>query len=341
MLSVGENIISQADALKKIKVDYLYHSLRNPKPAISAKINQLRIIRNLNVKQYGNLKRQLPYVVCATFNPPYRRTENFAYTEFFVLDIDCIYEKGKELQQVRELIQSDERTLMCFLSPSEDGLKVLFRLKSRCYDAGLYSLFYKSFLKNFSQQYGLEQVIDERTSDVCRACFISIDSNAYYNPSAEAVDWETYVQVDNVNALFDLKSALTKEAEEGEKTNKKQEKCMEPDAEIMRKVKAVLNPKANTSLKTEPYVPQQLNDIMDELKKYVEETGVMLYEVKNIQYGKKLRFRMGQKLAEINLFYGKNGFSVVQSPRCGTSASFNELMAQLVNSFIYTIIGYG
>lgn len=342
MLSVGVNIVSQADELKKVKVDYLYHSLRNPKPVISARINQLRIIRNLNAKQYSMLKRQLPYVVCASFNPPYRRTENFAYTEYFILDIDHLYEKGKDLQNVRQQIQADNRVMMCFLSPSEDGLKVLFRLKERCYEAGLYSLFYKAFSRDFSKLYDLDQVIDERTSDVCRACFISIDNNAYYNPSAELIDFDSYVKTDDMSALLDLKFSLAKEASDSEKkTEKKEEKCTEPDAEIMQKVKALLNPNMKNKAKVEPYVPQQLNDIMDELKTYVENTGVLLYEVKNIQYGKKLRFKMGQKLAEINLFYGKNGFSVIQSPRCGTSSGFNELMSQLVNSFIYTLVGYG
>ena len=333
--------MSQTDALKKIKVDYLYHSLRNPKPTISTKINQLRIIRTMNTKQYAQLKRQLPYIVCATFNPPYRRTENFAFTEYFILDIDHLYDKGKDLQQVRQQIQQDNRVMMCFLSPSEDGLKVLFRLKNRCYDSGLYSLFYKSFLKQFSQQYGLEQVIDERTSDVCRACFISIDPSVYYNPSSDSVDWETYIQRNDTCALFDLKTSLGKETVKAEKLVNKKDKCIDPDIEIMQRVKALLNPQTNLRTKPEPYVPQQLNDIMEELKTYVEETGVVLYEINNIQYGKKLRFRMGQKLAEINLFYGKNGFSIVQSPRCGTSPDFNELMSQLVNSFIYTLVGYG
>lgn len=341
MLSVGENIMSQTDALKKIKVDYLYHSLRNPKPTISAKINQLRIIRTMNTKQYAQLKRQLPYIVCATFNPPYRRTENFAFTEYFILDIDHLYDKGKDLLKVRQQIQQDNRVMMCFLSPSEDGLKVLFRLKNRCYDSGLYSLFYKCFLKQFSQQYGLEQVIDERTSDVCRACFISIDSSVYYNPSSDSVDWETYIQRNDTSALFDLKASLDKETVKAEKLIDKNDKCVDPDIEIMQRVKALLNPKTNLRNKPEPYVPQQLNDIMEELKAYVEETGIVLYEINNIQYGKKLRFRMGQKLAEINLFYGKNGFSIVQSPRCGTSPEFNELMSQLVKSFIYTLVGYG
>lgn len=341
MLSVGSNITSSADALKKVKVDYLYHSLCHPKPEIVSKMKQLRIIRNIDLKQYALLKRQLPYVVCAMFNPPYRRTEHFAYTEYFILDIDHIYDKGMDLGQVRAQIQGDSRVVLCFLSPGEDGLKVLFRLKERCYDAGIYSLFYKSFLKDFSSRYGLEQVIDERTSDVCRACFVSIDPNAFYNPSADPVDMNAYIRQDDVNALFDLKSSLAKEVKAQSQAAAKEEKRMEPDAEVMQRVKALLNPKGVSKQKPEPCVPQRLNEIMDDLKRYVEETGVQLYEVQNIQYAKKLRFRMGQKLAEINLFYGKHGFSVVQSPRCGTSAELNELMAQLVGSFIDTIVGYG
>lgn len=341
MLSFGKNITSSADTLNRVKVDYLYHSLRNPKPEIVSQMNQLRIVRNIDAKQYSILKRQLPYVVCGMFNPPYRRTENFAYTEYFILDIDHIYDKGLDVGQIKERLKADPRVVLCFLSPSEDGLKVLFRLKERCYDAGLYSLFYKTFLKDFSLHYGLEQVIDERTSDVCRACFVSIDAEAYYNPNAERVDMDFYLPKDNVGMLFDLKSSLAKEVKEQAATAEKEERSIDPDADVMQRVKALLNPKGTTKQKPAPYVPQRLDDIMDDLKRYVEETGVLLYEVQNIQYGKKLRFRMGQKLAEVNLFYGKRGFSVVQTPRGGTSAELNELMVQLVNGFIETIVGYG
>ena len=40
------------------------------------------------------------------------------------------------------------------------------------------------------------------------------------------------------------------------------------------------------------------------------------------------------KQAEINLFFGKKGFSVVQSPRTGTNAELNQLMADLIIGFI-------
>lgn len=340
MLSVGSNITSSADTLNKVKVDYLYHSLRNPKPEIVSRMNQLRIIRNVNAKQYAVLKRQLPYLVCGMFNPPYRRTENFAYTEYFILDIDHIYDKGLDVAQVKEKLKKDPRVMLCFLSPSEDGLKVMFRLKERCYDAGLYSLFYKAFLKDFSIHYGLEQVIDERTSDVCRACFISVDADAYYNPEAEKVSMDFYLPKDDICSLFDLKASLTKEMKE-QSVDKKEEHSIDPDADVMQRVRALLNPKVAAKQKSAPYVPQRLDEIMDELKRYVEETGVILYDVSNIQYGKKLRFRMGQKLAEVNLFYGKRGFSVVQTPRGGTSTELNELMVQLINGFIDIIVGYG
>lgn len=78
---------------KKVTVEYLYYSLRNPKPDVEARIRQLRIIRDLDKKQYSLLKRQLPYVVCGMFNPPYRKTENFAYTEYFIVDIDHFQRK--------------------------------------------------------------------------------------------------------------------------------------------------------------------------------------------------------------------------------------------------------
>ena len=45
---------------------------------------------------------------------------------------------------------------------------------------------------------------------------------------------------------------------------------------------------------------------------------------------------MGVRLGEINLFYGKRGFSVVQSPRSGTSDELNRLLADLITSYLLT-----
>jgi len=339
MIQAGNNIKSPEDALIKIKVEQLYHSLRSPKPEIESKIRQLRIIRDIDEKQYAMQKRQLPYFVCGLFNPTFRRTENFAYTEYFILDIDHLSNKGLTIDGIKEIIERDERVLLCFTSPGEDGLKIMFKLTERCYDAGLYSLFYKSFSKNFSEQYGLQQVIDERTSDVTRACFISIDRNAYYNENATAVNMNAFLDLQNPDALFKKKHELEKKQEKDlcKDSESQHEQDKEPDGETVTRIKALLNPKGRkTKEEKSVVVPQILDDIMAGLKMYIEQTGAIINETKNIQYGKKIRVQVGMKQAEVNLFFGKHGFSIVKSPKCGTSEEMNALLADLVGSFINT-----
>lgn len=102
--------------------------------------------------------------------------------------------------------KADNRVVLCFVSPGEDGLKVLFRLKERCYDAGLYSLFYKIFVHDFAQQYNFQQVIDAKTCDVTRACFISVDADAYFNADATPIDLKAYADVDNPTSAVRPKS---------------------------------------------------------------------------------------------------------------------------------------
>ena len=70
------------------------------------------------------------------------------------------------------------------------------------------------------------------------------------------------------------------------------------------------------------------------LKQHLEQTGLLVTEIVNIQYAKKVKVRMGMKEAEVNLFYGKRGFSVVISPRRGTNEELNKLVAQLIEQFV-------
>lgn len=331
MIMAGKNVTAKDDQLQKIKIDYLYHKLINPDTEIEARIRQLRIIRDLDVRQYSMLKRQLPYVVCGIFNPPIRHSENFGYTEFFIVDIDHVGHKNINISELRKTMQADERVVLSFLSPGEDGLKLLFRLKERCYDPGVYSLFYKLFVLSLSKQYQLEQVIDARTCDVARACFISIDSQAYFNANAIEVDMNTFMNTHNNDELFSLRKkadALLNNTVQRHNDQKG------PDNDALMQIKQLLNPKAAVP-KREAFVPEQLNVLMQILEPLIQNAGVQLYEVQNISYGKKLKMKMGLHEAEINLFYGKKGYSVVVSPRRGTNDELNALMAQLIEQTIF------
>ncbi len=334
MIQAGKNVTIREDALQKIKPEYLYHKLINPDADISSRIRQLRIVRQMNHAQYSQLKKSLPYVVCGIFNPPYRRTENFAYTEYFMVDIDKISEKEMSLQALRSQLQSDTRVMLSFVSPGEDGLKLMFRLKERCYDAGIYSLFYRLFVKQFSIKYHLQQVIDARTCDVARACFVSMDSDAYFNPEADPVDIKAYINEDDTSELFRLQKELDRD-QAGKEPSKPKEKEGGPDDESLMKIKALLNPKLrNLAERKETFVPDELNVLMERLLPYLADAGLLVDEVVNIQFGKKLKLKLNFREAEINLFYGKKGYSVVQSPRKGTNEALNELCAELINQFL-------
>lgn len=340
MISVGKSLLNNTEPLQKVTMDYLYHSLRNPKPEIEARIRQLRIVRDIDNKQYALLKRQLPYFVCGMFNPPYRKSENFAYTEYFIVDIDHLSDKEISIEQLSAKLIQDPRTLLLFRSPGEDGLKILFHLQERCYDPAIYSLFYKVFIRQFSAQYQLEQVVDSRTSDASRACFISMDSQAYYHPDAETININDYINKEDTSSMLKLKKEIEQEERQQASSNElppTEGKDVDPDKQTMNHIRSLLNPKAAKKVQETPLVPSELEEIICELKQYIEQTGIPVQEIQNIQYAKKIKCRLGLKQAEINLFYGKRGFTVVQSPRCGTSVELNQLVYEVINSFLQTL----
>lgn len=337
MLQAGKNITTAGDMLQKVPVEYLYNAIKKPKPDVANRIKHLRIVKNIDTKQYAMLKKRLPYIVCGIFNPAVRRTENFAYAAYFMLDIDHIAEKGLDVKTLRERVEADSRVMLSFLSPSQDGLKLLFKLKERCYDAGVFSLFYKLFATDFSKQYAINQVIDTRTSDVTRACFISYDENAYYNPQADVVNLNSYVDTLNPNEMYLQKKQMEKaEKEQQASTDSIKTPKADVDNEVVQRVKEILLKTPPKPQKPPAYVPEQLNDIISELSEYITETGVVIKEIININYGKKIRAKVGLKEAEVNLFYGKRGFSVVQSPRTGTVPEMNQMLADLIESFLAT-----
>ena len=332
MLSFGKHITQKDDLLNPIEVRQLYDTIKQPDEATLSLLNRLRLVQTIDKKQYGVMKRELPYIVCGIFNPPYRRIENFGYIEYFIIDIDHIAEKGLELDALRTKLTADNRVMLCFISPSEDGLKLLFRLSEKCHDAGQYSLFYKTFIRAFAVQYGFEQVMDTVTSDVSRACFMSYDPAAFFNPAAESIIMKDYVDFDNPFVAGEIKRNIKQE--EKEQKMEKPEKPVPDDAAIAY-IKERLQAKTRIPRqKPRIFVPDELEQILEKLLQFIGESGIQVENVENIQYGKKFRFRAGAAHAEINLFFGKRGFSVVKSPKQGTSEHLNDLMVSYISSFI-------
>lgn len=334
----GNNITATADMLQKVPISYLAQAIKTPKPHVEAQIRQLRIARQLDPKTYSQLKRRLPYIVCGIFNPPYRRKDNLAYTEYFIIDIDHIAQKELDIVALRHQLQADDRVLLSFVSPSADRLKIMFRLDDRCFDANLFSIFYRQFATRFSKQYSLDQVIDTATSDVSRACFISADPDLYYNPSATAITLSHYVDTADTVTLFDTvrsQKAEQKAAASAARHAEVQE-AQNIDADVLAQIKARLNPnKRYSAPQRDVYIPAMLRDIEAPLSDYLTECQFSVKQIIHIQYGLKIQLCAGAQQAEVNLFHGRRGFSIVVSPRRGTSAELNDLARQLIDQFLF------
>ncbi len=336
MISAARNIRDTAEALVKMPLRHVYDALRNPRPDITAMLNQIRVARALDPSRYPALKSQLPYFVCAIFNPPYRRSANFAYTEYFIIDIDHVSEQGLTIQSLRQRISADSHTLLCFVSPGGDGLKVVMQLSEKCYDPGLYKVFYQTFAATFARQYDIAQAVDAKTCDVTRACFMSADPEAYYNPEAEPVAISDYIDL-----TADLRKATdTKHEAQAQKADNAPAAAStyntaDPSDDIIAAIKQKLDIGRKTiPQKPTAYVPDELSQIIDDLRTFIESFGITVSGIDNIQYGKKIRTNIAAKKAETNLFYGRRGYSVIQSPRSGTDAEANKLTADIIRQYL-------
>lgn len=331
MLLAGKSIIQADVPLQSIDLNYFIKSIKSPRQEIRDLIKQLRTLRSLDKQKYNQLKKRLPYITCGIFKPPYRRTVNFAYIRFFIIDIDNLFEKGFNINELKNKIFADPCVHAVFESPGADGLKLVFKLKQNCHDAAKYSVFYKSFVNRFSKKHSLEQVIDRSTSDVCRACFISYDENLLFRDNPEEVDINDFVDFENLQEV----NKILKEVKKDEKKEIKQIKQDEIADDVLEKIKMRLNPRIKYKIEKKIFVPEKLNEIVNDVEKEITKFGIKITGITSINYGKKFNFEINNKLGEINLFYGKKGFTVVKSPKQGTSEELNDICHKIICSFLF------
>jgi len=335
MISLGRNITVPNDPLYKISVKYLADKIKQPDVKFVDFIGQLRKVQQIDTKKYRQLKTRLPYVVGALFNPNYRKIENFAHCSFFIIDIDHLSDKEIDITNLLERLKTDERVVLAFRSPSDDGLKVFFKLCKPFYDHGKYSLFYKIFTHKFALEYSLDQVVDKRTSDVSRACFVSFDPELWYNENATCIDANKYINFDNELQINEIKQEL-KEKEKNDTLSHNPESSMGqniPD-DIISKIRETLNPKIRLKKERQITVPEELDTIIELIKIALLEYKIEIEEIVNINYGKQFRLKLHHYKAEINVFYGKRGFTIVKSNKSICNKELVDVAYDIIDSTI-------
>ncbi len=325
----GTQITRPSDMLHKISIEQIVKLIKSEQSELYTKVQELRRIRQIDEQSYRNLKIQLPYFTVASYSPPFRKSENVSYAEYIVIDIDHLAQTELNIDNLKENINAMPHTLCSFVSPSNDGLKVIFRLNERIYDKSIYKTFYKIFALRFSSYFKLEQNIDIQTCDITRVSFLSHDKNIYYNSAAQSVNVKEYIDTENTL----IYNEITKEIRQYEKENKpdKEQKVLSDD--VLIKIKQKLNPQYRPPQK-HIFVPNELNNILPSIIKYIEEAGLKVDEVQNIHYGKKIKVSLGLRWAEVNIFYGKKGFSVVKTPKNGSDGELCNLLSDYIRQYL-------
>jgi VirE N-terminal domain len=346
--SVGVSVAS-GEPMTVASLSDIWQRVQND-AALRAEVERLRKVKAMEVDAYTRLKVRLPFFCCGAFNGGVRKGEHFVGAAAFVLDIDHYSNDEAKLEALKMQLAADERVALLFRSPGGDGLKVVFVLDSTCADTKVFSDSYKAFAFRFAEQYELTKYMDFRTADATRACFLSADATAYINPMAELVSWQSLVAVlpklplDNTIPFapdLTLGSASSDSAEneavvkplaEAERVNCSHNIAPDVYADILRKLQTKARP---NPMQREVAQPERLQLVVAPIAAAALLEGVQLLNVKDIQYGKQLRFGCGNDLAEVNVFYGKRGFSVVEVVRTTHSSTLAAVCVVLSEQAIF------
>lgn len=172
----------RADKPQTYKVVTLFEVLATIKSdEYAAMIKEIASIKEKNKRRETKLNNLPAVTFSGEFN--YKNTNGLiSYTNIICIDIDNIY----NLDEIKNLILNDNYVLAMFLSPSQNGLKVLIRVPGSSEDFITQWLYLESY---FLKQYKIK--IDPLCKDITRLCYYSYDPNLYYNPEALIFD-KTY-----------------------------------------------------------------------------------------------------------------------------------------------------
>jgi hypothetical protein len=340
MIRLGKHVTQAGDQLYDVAIDKVFKALINPNGEVAGLQRKLQAIRAMDASQYRKLKIQLPYVVCAQFHPKVRRKENFLYADRFLIDIDHLSEYGLEMETMKAIFGNDPRVELMFASPSGDGLKLLFRLSEKITDPNYYVVFYKAFCLGLEKQYRLGAALDHKTHDVSRCCFVSFDPEAYYNPEASGVSPAEFAHPESLWEMDQIQQEATKIHKEHQQEVKAKslhaEDKSQPGQDLPDDVLAFIKEKIGQKVKQvrqkDYEQPEELKTVMAQMEEYLKEINASIEQLKPISYGRQVRITTGKAWAEVNVFFGRRGVSIVATTKSGSHKELGKTITEFLRA---------
>lgn len=128
-----------------------------------------------DVKVQTALKSRLDYVTFSGTFSVRKALGLLSHSGLLCLDFDDVANIDATISR----IYTDPYVCLAFISPTGKGLKIIVKIDQ----TENHALAWNCTSRYFKEKYRIEA--DKSGKDVCRACFISYDANAYYNPDSK------------------------------------------------------------------------------------------------------------------------------------------------------------
>ena len=143
-------------------------------------------LQNANEVDKAELKKQLPFITPYGTFAPTRKKDNIVHfnSSLIALDIDSL--TIPEARQVKEILSSNESTLLCSISPRGKGVKALILINDTIPLKDCYNTL-KLNKKHIAKAVGIEQYfekIDNAQFNVTQPMFIAYDETLHLNVNA-------------------------------------------------------------------------------------------------------------------------------------------------------------
>ena len=162
-------------------IGWVYEWIRSPWCAVEATVGYRAMLPTASREQKQEFK--ILNFQYATFSGifKYRNAKSLVTrTPFLTLDFDGLGSLvAARAVQLMLCLDTKVETVLCFISPSGQGVKWIIQLPD-CTDGKPFNVQFDMMRDYVSFNYGLNA--DKSGSDVCRACYISWDHLCYINP---------------------------------------------------------------------------------------------------------------------------------------------------------------
>jgi hypothetical protein len=105
--------------------------------------------------------------------------------------------------------------------------------------------------------------------------------------------------------------------------------------EILKKIRETLNPKVKEKREKKIFSPEELKEIDDDIISAMQKYDIQVEMIKKIHYGKQYKFKLGYIWAELNIFYGKKGYTIVKTTKNGSDNELAQTCYDILTTIFY------